>query len=191
MLYYKPVCQQLTSNKRGANTMSKSQTTLKEKQKFYELLKSGKFADMIKESAKQGKVNNSNEVYNVIKPLTAQESDVEQFWVLFLDAKNNILEISMMFKGSITSASVYPRELIKKVLETKAAAIICCHNHPSGSPEPSSEDIELTFQLLIALKSIGVSFHDHSVIGDNRHYSMADHGIMASLNDKYNRLIRG
>ena len=161
----------------------------KEKQEFYKMLKSGKFADMVKESAKQGAVSNSSELYNIVKPLTEQEPDIEQFWVLFLDADNNILEISMMFKGTLMMASVYPRELIKKVIDTKAAAVICSHNHPSGNPEPSREDIEVTFQLLIALKSIGVTFHEHLVVGNEAYHSMADNGVMSRLTEKYNRLI--
>ena len=163
---------------------------LKERQEFYKLLKSGIFAEMVKESVRQGHLQNSNEVYNVIKPLTAQEPDVEQFWVIFLDAKNNVLKMSCMFKGSITVSAVYPRELIKKVLSTKASAVVCCHNHPSGDPTPSPEDYTLTFQLFVALKSIGVDFHDHIVIGDKSFYSMADHNIMSQLNGKYHRLIK-
>ena len=87
---------------------------IKEKQEFYRLLKSGKFAELVKESVKKGQVNNSDEVYNIIKPLTAGEPDVEQFYVIFLDGKNSVLEIKCVFKGSITSTTVYPRELIKK-----------------------------------------------------------------------------
>ena len=161
------------------------------KEKFYQDLITGRFTSMVKETVKGQTLSSSKEVFNVIKPLTEQEADVEQFWVLFLDAKNNIIEMSMVFKGSITSSSIYPRELIKKILAVGAVAIICCHNHPSGDPEPSQEDYALTFQLLIALKSVGVTFHDHIVIGDGSFYSMADHGIMSSLNSRYNRLIRG
>ena len=161
------------------------------KEKFYQDLITGKFTSMVKETVKGQTLSSSKEVFNIIKPLTEQETDVEQFWVLFLDAKNNIIEISMVFSGSITSSSIYPRELIKKILAVGAVAIICCHNHPSGDPEPSHEDHDITFQVLIALKSIGVTLHEHMVIGDSKYYSMADHGIMSSLNSKYNRLIRG
>ena len=161
------------------------------KEKFYQDLITGKFTSMVKETVKGQSLSSSKEVFNIIKPLTEQETDVEQFWVLFLDAKNSIMDISMMFKGSINSASIYPRELIKKILSTKASAVICCHNHPSGDPEPSAEDLQLTFQIFTALKSIGVTLHEHMVIGDSKYYSMADHGIMSSLNSKYDRLIKG
>ncbi len=161
------------------------------REKFYQDLVTGKFTSMVKETVKGQSLSNAKGVFNVIKPLTEQETDVEQFWVFFLDAKNSILEMSMMFKGSITSASVYPRELIKKVLAVGASAIVCCHNHPSGDPEPSPEDYTITFQILIALKSIGVTLHDHMVIGDNGYHSMADHGVILSLNSRYDRLIKG
>lgn len=164
---------------------------LRDKQEFYRMLTSGKFAELVKESVKQGQLQNSREVYNVIKPLTAREPDVEQFYVIFLDGKNNVLEIKCVFKGSITSATVYPRELIKKVLEIQASAIVCCHNHPSGDPEPSPEDVQLTMKLIIALRSIDVTFHDHIVIGNGSFYSFADEGVMSSLNNRYNELIRG
>ena len=163
---------------------------IKERREFYKLLKSGKFADLVKESVRLGQLNNSNEVYNVIKPLTANEPDVEQFYVIFLDGKNNVLEIKLLFKGSITSATVYPRELIKQVLEVHASAIVCCHNHPSGNPEPSQEDIKLTSKLITALRSIDVTFHDHIIVWNGTFYSFADHDIMANLNNKYKRFIR-
>lgn len=163
----------------------------KKSDKFYKDLVSGKFAMMVKENVKGEKVANSKELYNVMKPLTAQKEDIEQFWVLYLDAQNHIIEISKMFSGSITSAQIYPREIVKEVLSRQAAAVILCHNHPSGSPDPSPEDISITFQLLIALRSIGVTIHEHLIIGDGgKFYSMADQGNMARLRTKYDELTR-
>ena len=155
------------------------------KEKFYQDLITGRFTSMVRETVKGQILSSSKEVFNIIKPLTAQEPDVEQFWVVFLNSKNQIMEISMMFSGSITATTIYPRELIKKILATKAVSILCCHNHPSGSVKPSTEDIDLTFQLIIALRSIGVTLHDHMVLGDGRFYSMADDGLIARLNRKY------
>lgn len=162
---------------------------IKEKREFYKMLKSGKFADMVKESAKKAQISNSIELYNIMKPLTAQELDVEQFWMLSLDAQNRIIDISMMSKGSLCASAVYPREIVKKVIDTKAAAVICVHNHPSGAVTPSPEDLEITFQLMIALSSIGVTLHEHMIVGDGTYLSMADDGIIGSLKHKYNRLI--
>ena len=170
--------------------MTLSEKSKYDKRKFYKLLKSGHFAEMVKESTKNAKLNASDEVYNVIKPMVAQEPDVEQFWVIFLNSRNKILEMSCMFKGSITSASVYPRELVKKIISNRAAAIICCHNHPSGDPAPSREDYALTFQILVVLRSMGTTLHEHMILGNGAYHSMADHGDMARFNQKYERLMR-
>ena len=172
-------------------TPDKLRYDTKKSDKFYQDLRSGKFATMVKENIKGQAVENSKELFNIMKPLTAQKQDVEQFWVLYLDAQNHIIEISKMFTGSITSAGVYPREVVKKVLSAQAAAVILCHNHPSGDPGPSPEDLSLTFQLLIALSSIGVTIHEHLIVGDGgRFYSMADQGNMARLRVKYDDLTR-
>ena len=158
---------------------------------FYQDLISGKFATMVKENIKGQTVGSSRELYNIMKPLTAQKEDIEQFWVLYLDAQNHIIEISKAFSGSLTSTQVYPREIVKEVLSRQAAAVILCHNHPSGSPDPSPEDITITFQLLIALRSIGVTIHEHLIIGDGGKFcSMADQGNMARLRRKYDELTK-
>jgi len=161
------------------------------KDQFYELLQSGHFANMVKESVKNQMVQNSTQVYNIMKPLVEQENDVEQFWVLYLDSKNKILEISCMSKGSITSTMIYPREIIKKVLSVKAAGIVCCHNHPSGDPIPSTEDQSLTFQLVAACISVGIDMHEHIIIGNSSYYSFADIGTIARLKREYKSFIQG
>jgi DNA repair protein RadC len=159
------------------------------KNNFYRLLKSGRLADMVKESSENKAVNNSKEAYNILKPLMAQEPDVEQFWIVFLNAKNKIIEISCMFKGSLTVANVYPREVVKKIISNKAAAIICAHNHPSGDPAPSAEDHSITFKLLVAVGSMGATIHEHIIIGDGKYHSMSDRGEVARHNRKFERLM--
>lgn len=161
------------------------------KKNFYDLLKTGHFANMVQETVKRKRVHNSKQLFNIMRPLVEQEDDVEQFWVIYLDAKNKILEISCMSKGSLSRAMVYPREIIKKALKVKASAAICCHNHPSGDPEPSPEDNTLTFQLLIALRSVGIDMHEHMIIGNQSYYSYADVGAMASFCMEYDRFIKG
>ena len=93
-----------------------------------------------------------------------------------------------MFTGTITAAAVYPREIIKAVLRNQAAAVIAVHNHPSGEPEPSPEDIALTFQIMIALNAIGVTLHDHTIIGNSSHFSMADNGFIARFKERITSL---
>jgi len=139
---------------------------------FWDELKSGKFAAMVCENAREKTASTSIEIFNIIKPLTALESDVEQFWCLFLDNKNHILAIEKLFTGSISSSSVYPREVIKKCLYHQASAVIFAHNHPSGDPNPSREDLQITKQLFFALAPINVMLHDHVIIGNTTHYSM-------------------
>ena len=108
------------------NSGNKNETTT-----FWEDLRSGLIASMIKESSKGNVLANGREVSNIMKPIFARHDDVEKMYCIFLDAKNKIIAIEKMFSGSIRSSAVYPREIVKKVLELKACAIILTHNHPS------------------------------------------------------------
>jgi len=157
---------------------------------FYQDLISGKFVSMVKESVKEQVVECSKDLYNIIKPLTAQNKDIEQFWVIYFNARNCIMKISKLFSGTITEAAVYPREVMKAVLKAEATAVVFCHNHPSGNPKPTKEDYCITFKLITALQSIGVTVHDHVVIGDNgNYYSMADRGDMHRLMYRYKEMV--
>jgi len=102
--------------------------------------------------------------------------------------KNKILKIEKLFSGTISSAAVYPREIIKRVLELKATAIILSHNHPSGDITPSSNDFDITAKIQIALTSIEVALHDHLIIGKD-FYSFAEHGILEKSKQKYQDFI--
>ena len=82
---------------------------------FWRDLTSGKFAQMVRDEARGEQLNNSREVYNVMKSLFAENDDVETFFCLFLDGRNRIISIEKMFSGSISSAAIYPREIVKRV----------------------------------------------------------------------------
>lgn len=142
---------------------------------FWLDLKSGKFASMVKDSAKGQTVSNSKEVYHILKPVFAGQDDIETIYGIFLDAKNHVIEIEKLFSGSITGASVYPREIIKKVIKYRSTALLLAHNHPSGDPTPSKEDREITAKIGLLLQVMGVALHDHIIIGTGYH-SMADEG---------------
>jgi len=159
-----------------------------ELQTFWEDLKSGRFASMVKESCKGQTVNNSNEVYNIMKPLFAENDDVETIYCIFLDAKNNILSMEKMFSGSLTASAVYPRELVKRLIKLKANAFVMVHNHPSGDTQPSAEDKSITIKVGIAAASIDVSFHDHIIIGEGYH-SMADTGWLKKVTSRFKNLL--
>lgn len=100
----------------------------------------------------------------------------ECFVVLFLDVKNRLIASEELFRGTLTHASVYPREVVKAALSHNAASVIFAHNHPSGTPEPSSADFHLTQSLKQALALIDVNTLDHFVIGGSEVYSFAEHG---------------
>ncbi|GGU49261.1 UPF0758 protein [Pseudomonas laurentiana] len=100
----------------------------------------------------------------------------EVFGCLFLDSKHRVLAFEVLFRGSIDSASVYPRQVIKRSLAHNAAALILCHNHPSGVSEPSQSDVILTRRLKTALELVDVRVLDHFIIGDGEPLSMVEYG---------------
>ena len=151
-------------------------------------LVSGRFARMVREEAKGRELNNSREAYHVMKPLVAENHDVETVYCVFLDGRNRIISIEKMFSGSISSAAIYPREIVKRVIALKACAVIVAHNHPSGCTEPSNDDRLITRKILIALASIDVQLLDHIVVGDS-YYSMADSGWIKSIQEEFKGLL--
>lgn len=114
--------------------------------------------------------------------------DRECFKVLFLDAKNRVMAVETMFEGTLTASSVYPREVVRAALNHKAAAVIFAHNHPSGDPEPSHADMEITRRLVLACMTLGITVHEHLVVGDGCYYSFADHGHIARMRRQFDQL---
>lgn len=98
--------------------------------------------------------------------------DKEQFRILFLDKKNGLIADEVQQTGTVDHTPVYPREVIKRALELSATAIILAHNHPSGDPEPSRADIEMTKSIRDIAEPMGIVLHDHVIIGRDGHYSM-------------------
>jgi len=102
----------------------------------------------------------------------------EVFAGLFLDNRHRVLEYRQLFVGTIDSAAVYPREVVKRCLSSNAAAVIFAHNHPSGVAEPSDTDVRLTRKLTDALALIDVRVLDHLIIGQGVQTSLAERGLM-------------
>jgi DNA repair protein RadC len=96
---------------------------------------------------------------------------IEQFRVLFLDRKNVLIRDEMQRRGTVDHTPLYPREIARRALELRASAIIMVHNHPSGDPAPSQADIEMTRQVAQALDAVGITLHDHVIVGKSRHTS--------------------
>lgn len=103
---------------------------------------------------------------------------VEEFHVLFLDRKNNLIADEAQQRGTVDHAPVYPREVVKRALELGATALILVHNHPSGDPAPSRADIDMTQQVVQAAKPLGIVIHDHVVIGRGTHASFKSLGLI-------------
>jgi DNA repair protein RadC len=103
---------------------------------------------------------------------------VERVRVLHLNSRNELIRDEMVSEGSIDQAAVYIREVVKRALELGSAAIIIVHNHPSGDPAPSKQDIDLTRQIVQAGKPLGIAVHDHIIIGRNAHTSLRSKGLI-------------
>lgn len=102
----------------------------------------------------------------------------EHFVVLFLNVKNEILHKQTIFIGSLNSSIVHPREVFREAVKRSAASIIVAHNHPSGNPSPSPEDIEVTKRLIEAGSIMGIELLDHVIIGDHKFLSLKEKGYM-------------
>jgi DNA repair protein RadC len=103
---------------------------------------------------------------------------IEQFRILFLDRKNNLIADEVQQRGTVNHTPVYPREVMKRALILNASALIVVHNHPSGDPKPSREDIYMTRQLKAAANALEVELHDHVVIGHGKHASFRSLGLL-------------
>lgn len=104
--------------------------------------------------------------------------DTEQFRVLFLDRKNVLIADEAQSSGTVDHVPVYPREVVKRALELNASSLILVHNHPSGDPTPSQEDIAMTMQIAEAAKALSISLHDHLIIGRSRELSFKAQGLI-------------
>ncbi len=104
--------------------------------------------------------------------------ETEQFRILFLDRKNVLIADEEQARGTVDHVPVYPREVVKRALELNASAIILVHNHPSGDPTPSDSDIQMTAQIDAAAKALGITVHDHLIIGKSRELSFRAKGLL-------------
>jgi DNA repair protein RadC len=110
--------------------------------------------------------------------LAMAQAPREQFRVLFLDSKNQLINDEILSEGTVDHAPVYPREVARRALELSAASVILVHNHPSGDPKPSAADVQITREVVTAAKAIGVNVHDHLVIGRQGAASLKTLGLM-------------
>ena len=102
----------------------------------------------------------------------------EEFGIILLDNQHQFLHREMLFRGSLNTVSVHPREVIKRVLKHNAAAVILVHNHPSGEPEPSKCDVQITKRLQELLEMLDVRLLDHFIVAGAETVSMAERGLV-------------
>jgi len=119
------------------------------------------------------RVSSAKDIFNLYHERLKDEKQ-ENFIVLMLDSKNNIITEEMVFKGTLDSALVHPREIFKTAIRNSSSKIILIHNHPSGNPEPSKEDIEITEKLTEAGNQIGIKVLDHIIIGNDKWWGWKD-----------------
>ncbi len=119
-------------------------------------------------------LNNSTLIYNYFKDIFYGETQ-ENFYAIYLDTKNKLINYKLLFIGTINSSCVHPREIFKYAFLESAASIIVLHNHPSGDTTPSEPDIELTKHLFESGKIIGIPVLDHIIIGNDSYYSFYEY----------------
>ena len=103
---------------------------------------------------------------------------IEQFRILFLDNRNRLLADEAQSRGTVNHAPVYPREVVKRAIELRATALILVHNHPSGDPTPSREDIAMTNEVRAAAKLLDIVLHDHIIVGNGASISFRREGLL-------------
>ncbi|MBM3335692.1 DNA repair protein RadC, partial [Candidatus Sumerlaeota bacterium] len=122
-------------------------------------------------------IRRSADVFDLYRNLLAHEQQ-ESFYLVVLNTRNRIQSHFLISRGSLTGSFVHPREVMKMAIREAAASIIFVHNHPSGDPEPSEDDIDITGRLARAARLVGIRVLDHVIIGHENYFSFADHHLL-------------
>jgi DNA repair protein RadC len=122
-------------------------------------------------------LNNWDRLIDYLNAVLAREK-VEHFRVLYLDSRNRLVADEAHGTGTVNHTPVYPREVVKRALEVHATAIILVHNHPSGDPTPSSEDVQMTQEIRQAARALSIVLHDHLIVGNGRWVSFRREGLL-------------
>lgn len=116
------------------------------------------------------KYENVNKIYEGFKDLIKDEKQ-ENFYALYFDTKQNLIDYKLLFKGTLNITTVHPRDIFKEAFLLNAASFVVIHNHPSGDPLPSKPDVDLTNQINTISKIMGINFLDHIIIGQDKYFS--------------------
>jgi DNA repair protein RadC len=123
------------------------------------------------------KITSPKDVADIYIPLLRDELK-ENFYILCLSSSNKIMQAEKISMGSLNASLVHPREIFKVAIENSSASIICIHNHPSGNPEPSNEDISITKKLVEAGKLLDIPLFDHIIIAGNNYTSFVERRLI-------------
>ena len=142
----------------------------------------------LKEKALKQDVVNNPKLFLDFLNYHIKDKHKELFVCLFLNSANKAIAIETIFEGTLNKSSVYPREVIKKALEHKAAALIFAHNHPSGESKPSPSDLLITKKLLFACSFLDIKVHDHIIITKQAFFSFSENGYIKQFNKEFEEL---
>lgn len=131
------------------------------------------------ERARGERIRSASDVHERLSPML-RHVDREVFLVILLDTRHRVMREVRVAEGGLTACAVQPRDVLEPAVRESAAAVIFAHNHPSGDPAPSQEDLSLTRRLCVAAEALGIRALDHVVIGDGRYVSMSELGLMRS-----------
>ena len=129
------------------------------------------------EPKKQPLLSNWDALIDYLKAAISREP-IEQFRVLFLDTRNRLIADEPQARGTVNHTPVYPREVVRRALEHQATALILVHNHPSGDPTPSRDDIEMTHEVKEAANALSIVLHDHIIVGNGSWLSFRREGLL-------------
>jgi len=133
-------------------------------------------------------IKNAKQLAEIFLP-RMRDAKKESFWVVLLDGKNKIKDEIELSKGTVNEVSTYVREVLMTVLRGAAASFAIIHNHPSGSPEPSTNDIQLTRELVCAGKALKIRVQDHLIIGNDHYYSFAENGQIRAFEKQWENYV--
>ncbi|MCP1312115.1 RadC family protein [Paenibacillus tyrfis] len=124
-------------------------------------------------------IRSPQDAYNIVQSVLDLEHEAcEKFGILTLNTKNFVAGLHVLSVGNLNSTIVHPREVFKAAILNNAASLVCFHNHPSGDPTPSQEDINSTLRLIEAGQILGIEVLDHVIIGEKRFVSLKEQGIL-------------
>ncbi|MBC8256147.1 MAG: DNA repair protein RadC [Candidatus Marinimicrobia bacterium] len=123
-------------------------------------------------------ISSSEQAISHLRLFLLDDLHREKFLCIFLNGRNQVIDTECLFEGTLTTSAVYPREVLRRILHHGAAAILIAHNHPSGNPEPSRDDISITKKLKDACSTIDCTVHDHLIIAGDSFTSFADKGLI-------------